>query len=386
MTERERQLERTVERLRERLEYRVNAHDGIVGPFLDAQSALLELGEHQQSWEDGGSPRPPELESRYVGPWTQGRFPPPSDSQGDQERCGGTRELVGPASEGNYPCPGCPDCNPAPAPQDAYEQSEEALIDRASTAPAPTQVEGDEPKVRKFCPQHGEVDQVGVRCNRPMGTRLSCGEELQIVTDPDPVPDQVEGDEGRLRCRRCGAPRKPSDTRCQSCTAVGQTFLGQPEGGDEEDWPEVEMYRLTGLPSKFNEIYKVDDGEGMPDDPAAYKTRRYVPAALPAAVPSEPSVLEEERDKYCGFYEVAEEHATFWEGVANKEKADKQELQTQLGRAETALEELAATFEEKAKIEQDGRGELWRIADAYEQAASLCREKAAALKGDSDAR
>jgi hypothetical protein len=56
-------------------EYRVNAHDGIYGPFLDVQAALQELGEHDRDWEENGGPRPPELESREVGPWREGRFP-----------------------------------------------------------------------------------------------------------------------------------------------------------------------------------------------------------------------------------------------------------------------------------------------------------------------
>jgi hypothetical protein len=54
-------------------EYRVNAHDGIHGPFLDVQAALSELGEHQADWEENDGLRPPELESREVGPWKQGR-------------------------------------------------------------------------------------------------------------------------------------------------------------------------------------------------------------------------------------------------------------------------------------------------------------------------
>lgn len=58
-------------------EYRVNAHDGIYGPFADADSALYELGEHQRGYDEDGGPRPPELESRAVGPWEEGRFGSP---------------------------------------------------------------------------------------------------------------------------------------------------------------------------------------------------------------------------------------------------------------------------------------------------------------------
>lgn len=51
-------------------EYRVNAYDGIVGPFSDVQAALWELGEHQFAWEESGmKTRAPDLESRAVGPW-----------------------------------------------------------------------------------------------------------------------------------------------------------------------------------------------------------------------------------------------------------------------------------------------------------------------------
>lgn len=104
---------------------------------------------------------------------------------------------------------------------------------------------------------------------------------------------------------------------------------------------------------------------------------------------------EAERDKYLGYYEVAEEHATFWEGVANLEKADKRELQTQLDRAEKALQELAAELTEKAGADEELRAAALRSGtaiagndalvhasarDAMLKAASLVREKAAELK------
>jgi hypothetical protein len=40
----------------------------------------------------------------------------------------------------------------------------------------------NEPLVKR-CPQHGERDQVGIYCNAPMETRLSCGERLGLI-DP----------------------------------------------------------------------------------------------------------------------------------------------------------------------------------------------------------
>ncbi|HUB99619.1 MAG TPA: hypothetical protein VMS11_07340 [Solirubrobacterales bacterium] len=70
----------------DRREYRVNAHDGIYGPFPDPQAALVELGEHHAGWEEDGG-RPPELESRAIGSWEQGRVgEKPTATQGDEEK------------------------------------------------------------------------------------------------------------------------------------------------------------------------------------------------------------------------------------------------------------------------------------------------------------
>lgn len=66
-------------------EYRVNAYDGIIGPFADPESALHELGEHQHGWEENGmGTRAPDLESRAVGPWEEGRF-----GTGENRQAGG---------------------------------------------------------------------------------------------------------------------------------------------------------------------------------------------------------------------------------------------------------------------------------------------------------
>jgi hypothetical protein len=74
---------------------------------------------------------------------------------------------------------------------------------------------------------------------------------------------------------------------------------------------------------------------------------------------------EAERDKYRGFYECAEEHATFWEGVAIREQAA----------ISSAVEEL----ERRAKAEKptyttDRQG--------WKDAAQLLRDKAEQVGGE----
>lgn len=173
--------------------------------------------------------------------------------------------------------------------------------------------------------------------------------------------------------------RFPDDIEEQVAGAWGD----QPDPGGEEDWPEVEMYRLTGLPSEFNdEIYKVDDGEGMPDDPTAYETRRYIPA--PSQDSSGPSdevkeitiawaeqrdranKVEAERDRLQESSRIAHEEEVRLTAAAERRK----------GRAEKALEELAAEFERRAE-----RSQVDAYSSGLQSAASLAREKAAELKG-----
>jgi hypothetical protein len=101
--------------------------------------------------------------------------------------------------------------------------------------------------------------------------------------------------------------------------------------------------------------------------------------ALPAAVPSKPSVLEEERDLWMARFDQA--------------VADCKREEVECRAAGAALEELAAEFEKRA-AEEDALSEAAEEhgepvnaghreveANTFREAARRCREKAAALKG-----
>lgn len=69
----------------------------------------------------------------------------------------------------------------------------------SDSAPPQQAVQGEKGKVTKVCPQHGERDQVGIYCNAPMGTRLSCGQELEFrESDCQPEKGGEENDEEAL--------------------------------------------------------------------------------------------------------------------------------------------------------------------------------------------
>lgn len=93
------------------------------------------------------------------------------------------------------------------------------------------------------------------------------------IEDNDP-PDCQPGSGERAPCLAVAhdhldCSHLPREDRCRNCRS---------ESGEGEDWPPDDMYRLTGMPEGMGEVYRVDGGEGMPDDPDRYETRRYIPA------------------------------------------------------------------------------------------------------------
>lgn len=166
-------------------------------------------------------------------------------------------------------------------------------------------------------------------------------------------------------------------------------------GGDEEDWPAVLVARgALGIRIVTDPTQrKTLELSEHPD------TRRY----LPAAVPSEPSVREAElagtrdrADKAEGERDAAQMPLTARDNyLLNRAE----ENGRRANNAERAIEDLAAELKEQENASEALRAAALRSGtataandalvhasarDAFLVALSLCREKAAALKGDSD--
>lgn len=151
----------------------------------------------------------------------------------------------------------------------------------------------------------------------------------------------------------------------------------QGEGGGEEDWPEVWLKRPTPVADAENySVWGAASNDVVPHPNEDGEFCRYVPApqALPAAVPSEASVLAEKLKVAEGQREV---HRRNNERLLIEDR----ELREEVIAHRVALEELAAEFESKVSTTLPGP-----VRNAVEEFVSRLREKAAALKGDSDAR
>jgi hypothetical protein len=365
---------------------------------------------------------------------------PPSDSQGDQERCGGCGKLL-PAGEGEdrtgwaFSLSGgpwlCPDCGCTCGLKSTHmslHHDQRCPRYGATVVPGCTcGHDGDGPHA-PFCP-HGPDCSPAPTCTCPEGGRSAqCP-----VHGHRPAPTQVEDCE---RCKGSGVELRQGcgewiSDPCPDCNGTGKR---QPEGGDEEDWPPTSLVEaLAGryhgrMP--FDERHTDEEVESRTTFRDAMKLARADLLAIRSFVPAtsqDSSDLEAMKTAAAMYKQLAEERgaraskaeekATFWEGVANKEKNDAQELRTALAkaeaerdrleklaaerltllegpepfrRAETALEELAEELDDEAAFEdrQAGRGELderYRERCAArsatnEKAASLAREKAAKLK------
>lgn len=301
----------------------------------------------------------------HLGYKSKAELPPPSDSQGDQERC---------------------DC-------EAWAHPD-----------------------WKGCPVHGRS---GPDCN--------------------PAPTQVEGPYKPNRATVPGGHALPLDARPDSegLPEFGE-LPGQPEGGDEEDWPpnglvEALAGRYHGR-MPFNESHTDEEVESRATFRDAMKlaradllaVRSFVPAtsqdssglrkqlqeAVDRGRESERAAVDLEREQRSLFGELARllGPRTPREGVTandswisavartltraeraeadlQAEVANKERLGEAKQRAETALEELAEEFErlaKEAKSRQSAdKADDWALPEyeTNQTAASIAREKAAKLKG-----
>ena len=103
----------------------------------------------------------------------------------------------------------------------------------------------------------------------------------------------------------------PVDSIAACAAAAAERFFAiQGEGGDEEDWPELWIQRGDPLNPETWGIWGSAENDAVPYERDGY--RRYVPAALPAAVPSEPSVLEELANRFEERAAEQEAHVGKW--------------------------------------------------------------------------
>jgi|GEM_PF-3631871 len=199
-----------------------------------------------------------------------------------------------------------------------------AVLPAAVSAPSDSQGEQELATPEENHGQTWRVDgdtlEVARKTDRTMWVRRVDGpwHRLSDLVPASVDPASTQG-EAPKDCERCGNTQSvPGPVPCPDCCPEQYTR----EGGDEEDWPAT-IYAIRGADGKILLGRWVGDDEEF---------CRYVPAtqALPAAVPSEPSVLEE----------------------------------------------LAADFEARAE-----RSEVDAYSSGLQSAATTCREKAAALKG-----
>lgn len=232
MTERERQVERTVERLRERL-----LSDKAVAAACRAPAPHGQGSSFRERW------------AAQVDAALAITAPPPSDSQGDQERCEGSERVCVRGPEGEYiwrDCPGCPDCNPAPTHEDE-----------------------------------------GIGCDR-------CGLVVEGPTPHDWYLTSPRPDDGlpEAFCPKCADEKV------------------QPEGGDGEGWPErvVLVRDVCDAPPRPLSILSAEGRSHVEDRlahfPDEYETRRYISAT------SQDSSGLEDTDDVCLCGHVRHEHHT----------------------------------------------------------------------------
>lgn len=317
-----------IERLRERLTGQAAIH------ALYCHAPMITTD------DDAGPNDSEEAELRKALAAVAAAVSPPSDSQGDQERCGGSGEVAyqdADETRSFRPCRGCPDCNPAPS-----------------------QVEGDE-------------------CERCKGSgvelRQGCGEWIS-----DPCPD----------CNGTGK-RQPEGGEGEDWPEVwmrlvepGKTVHCDPACAAQ---PDVRRY----LPAASQDSSALNDIRAAVD---AKEEERC--DALGRA-----SKAEAERDRVRKNNAINNERAERYENALEEatalaEKAANLGIARTLQRDEAwnALEELAQELEQRtAQPEAELKGNVltevgeWGAkaeVKANREAASLVREKAAKLKGEPD--
>lgn len=222
-----------VERLRERLNEKIK----------ELREEAKEADEHQRRCieaafgKDAFVPATPEGELlRESADDLAGLLDPaPSDSQGDQERCGGNGWI-----DTGFQVKKCPGCSDPACP---------------NRNPAPTQVEGDdrEPNADEW------------QCD-------SCG----LI-----APAEAEGWE-----------QTPQDDagvsveRCPACCLHPE----QPEGRDEEDWPALEIVRpRRGVDFRRGPLV-AEEFRTYPEE--EWERRRYVPATSQGSASASPQTIE----------------------------------------------------------------------------------------------
>lgn len=349
------------------------------------------------------------------------------DSQGDQERCPNAHRYVNGSKKP------CLDCTPAPGPDectcDAASDSPSLRwhqptcpLFRNPDDPAPTQVEGEvEYRVNDALGIHGPftdqvaAEQVFEACIAGRSEDTEIRRPVIEFREVGPWRDNEYGD-------RASEFQVPSPE--------------QPEGGDEEDWPEIADLRPEAVrqadPDAYEKALKSADwGEitvGRPvenpghlffakptapiENPSeAVQYRRYIPVSQDSSGlgvewwEKEARVWREAAEKHLAAASKAEaerdEATRDFEAksqdydlcLAGKLRADEDRK-----RYENALEELAAEFEleaesievERLKSEAEsapGTTEGFQLrarAESRSFAAQLVREKAAKLKGECD--
>ena len=333
----------------------------------------------------------------------------PSDSQGDQERCGrcgDKRETVlaepdGQSPERTYVAP-CPDCNPAPT--------------RWKVGQLLRHPSGGEWEIREHL--GGENDDF--RCRQVVGSdrcdltgaervfhREYMDRTFKVV--PDPAPTQVEGDpelsalfaDVDLDLRPEALRQADPDAYAKACK-----LRRQPEGGDEEDWPaSADLIRFEGdPPDELRVLPAILEGRDTDLDDRKFERRRYLPATSQdsSGLEEKLAIAEGQREVHRRNNErlLEEDRKLREELIAERDRASKAEAERAANRAdalanldalekhrqarvraETALEELAEEFQCRAAE----HGPHPMVTNTYLAVASLAREKAAELKGDRDA-
>jgi|GEM_PF-4224866 len=171
-----------------------------------------------------------------------------------------------------------------------------------------------------------EFPKVCQRCAQEKAGCIRVGDDWLCPTC-NPAPSQVEGDESHA---------------VEGAEERGYEEDRQPEPGDEEDWPEVELVRIAG--TKLLRL--VTDGATYSN---AHEFRRYLPATS-----QDSSGLEAMRVAASMYKQLAEERG----GRAE--------------RAETALEELVAELNAEAKAVEGKAKEARRARTHCPEHGELC--------------
>lgn len=241
----------------------------------------------------------------------------PEEAATNCEQCGGSRvvaECCGKVHETGDCCgepipEPCPDCNPAPT-QDVHPSKQ-----------------GESPDCS--CAGHGLTEHWRHAPTCPFGQRAAAklAEARRREDEAGGAPEAWEGHPPpRVQLPRhiCNTP---SAKAAGDDPETARREVERAEGGDEEDWAELTIARVKVGTNYFFAV------KHKPENELDIEVRRYapVPQALPAAVPSDPSVLEEENAK------LLEER--------NHALSREIEMACRMRRAEVAVEKVEAERE-----------------------------------------